>query len=138
MKLKPPSNSASQTLTATTSSHDARLLVRETLRISANLASAPPSSVPTEPLLLDTSSRLLCCEEIDGRMWKYFPDGSVSCGAMQPKKKSSIRAVGLHSPQTPIDVSFLPLRLSLCLNLISASSDFKLTFGLIACMCCFC
>nr|GMD40765.1 protein root UVB sensitive 6 [Ipomoea batatas] len=110
MKLKPPSNSASQTLTATTSSHDARLLVRETLRISANLASAPPSSVPTEPLLLDTSSRLLCCEEIDGRMWKYFPDGSVSCGAMQPKKKSSIRAVGLHSPQTPIDVSFLPLR----------------------------
>nr|GMD45552.1 protein root UVB sensitive 6 [Ipomoea batatas] len=103
MKLKPPSNSASQTLTATTSSHDARLLVRETLRISANLASAPPSSVPTEPLLLDASSRLLCCEEIDGRMWKYFPDGSVSCGAMQPKKKSSIRAVGLHSPQTPID-----------------------------------
>ncbi|KAL0422196.1 UNVERIFIED_CONTAM: hypothetical protein Slati_3242500 [Sesamum latifolium] len=40
MKLKHSSNSASQTLT----SSDTRMLVRETLRISANLASAPPPS----------------------------------------------------------------------------------------------
>ncbi|CAH9086026.1 unnamed protein product [Cuscuta europaea] len=101
MKLNPHSGSASQTLTATASSNDARLLVRETLRISANLASAPPlpdsADAPN-----DSFSRLLCCEEMDGNVWKYFPDGRVDCGAMK-SRTSSIRGVGLQSPQAPFD-----------------------------------
>ncbi|XP_051146629.1 protein root UVB sensitive 6 [Andrographis paniculata] len=118
MKLKHPSKSASQTLPAS----DARLLVRETLRISANLASAPPSShVPAqgdvtslnsasfggvlEDQFLDSSLRLICCEEIDGRRWQYFADKSNSGrNSRGPQlKKKSIRAVGLQTPQAPVD-----------------------------------
>lgn len=123
MKLKNPSNSASQTLT----SSETRLLVRETLRISANLASAPPPSpaaaAPQErPLLqdssfgglvedqfLNSSLRLICCEEIDGRRWQYFADdckvGGGSAGSKH-LKKNSIRAVSLQTPLSPADVSF--------------------------------
>lgn len=119
MKLKPPptsSSSSSQTLTATAaSSHDAKLLVRETLRISADLASAP--SVPSVGSLrenasfgvvdrqfVDSSLRLLCCEEIDGRRWKYFADESVGSEQLKlKKKKNAIRAVSLHSPQAPAE-----------------------------------
>lgn len=118
MKLKNPSNSASQTLTSET-----RLLVRETLRISANLASAPPSptaAAPQEsPLLqdssfgglvedqfLNSSLRLICCEEIDGRRWQYFADdckvGGGSAGSKH-LKKNSIRAVSLQTPLSPAD-----------------------------------
>ncbi|KAF3660582.1 Protein root UVB sensitive 6 [Capsicum annuum] len=121
---------------STTSSHDPKLLVRETLRITADLASAPPSAAvpPVSPLLssetttnslnfgvgvdrqfVDSSLRLLCCEEIDGRRWKYFTDesscssssgGRVGGGCEQlklKKKKNVIRAVSLHSPQAPIE-----------------------------------
>ncbi|KAL3355990.1 hypothetical protein AABB24_016917 [Solanum stoloniferum] len=120
MKLKPPptssSSSSSQTLTATAaSSHDAKLLVRETLRISADLASAP--SVPSvgslpknasfgvvDQQFVDSSLRLLCCEEIDGRRWKYFADESVGSEQLKlKKKKNAIRAVSLHSPQAPAE-----------------------------------
>ncbi|XP_059652053.1 protein root UVB sensitive 6-like [Cornus florida] len=114
MKLKQPSNSSPQTLTATTPSHD--LLVRETLRISANLASAPPPSVvgaenaaglrPHEASLgiveeqfVDSSLRLICCEEIDGRRWKYFAQNAGS----RQFKKGSIRAISLQNPQAPVD-----------------------------------
>nr|XP_009781134.1 PREDICTED: UPF0420 protein C16orf58 homolog isoform X1 [Nicotiana sylvestris] len=115
MKLKHPPSSSSQTLTSTASSHDATLLVRETLRISADLASAPPSpsvSAERRPEMasfglndrqfVDSSLRLLCCEEIDGRRWKYFADESVNCGS-QPLKKNAIRAVSLQSPQAPVE-----------------------------------
>ncbi|CAA0824794.1 Protein root UVB sensitive 6 [Striga hermonthica] len=123
MKLKHPSNSASQTLT----SSDTRLLVRESLRISADLASAaPPSSAAASgaaqerPLVpdssfaglvkdqfLDSSLRLICCEEVDGRRWQYlaensYNDGIKSSGAKQ-SKKNSIRAVSLQTPQAPIE-----------------------------------
>lgn len=122
MKLKNPSNSASQTLT----SSETRLLVRETLRISANLASAPPPSpsaaAPQDrPLLqdssfgglvedqfLNSSLRLICCEEIDGRRWQYFAeDYNVGGGSAGSKhlKKNSIRAVSLQTPLSPADVS---------------------------------
>lgn len=98
MKFNPNSGSPSQTLTAATaSSNDARFLVRETLRISANLASSAPPS-PEAPI--DCGSRLLCCEEIDGRIWKYFPDGRVDCGAIK-SRNTSIRAVGSQSPELP-------------------------------------
>ena len=116
MKLKPPPNSSSsssQTLTAT----DAKLLVRETLRISADLASSPyvtsVGSVPenasfgvVDREFVDSSLRLLCCEEIDGRRWKYFADESVGSEQLnlKKKKKNAIRAVSLHSTQAPAEV----------------------------------
>ncbi|KAL0357243.1 UNVERIFIED_CONTAM: protein root UVB sensitive 6 [Sesamum calycinum] len=122
MKLKHPSNSASQTLT----SSDTRMLVRETLRISANLASAPPPSPGAgavaaqdrtllqdssfggfvEDQFLDSSLRLICCEEIDGRRWQYFAENNISVrsGGSRKLKKNSIRAVSLQTPQTPVDV----------------------------------
>lgn len=126
MKLKNPSNSPSQTLT----SSETRLLVRETLRISANLASAPPPS-PSEaavaPQELKTSSfsglvddqflnsslRLICCEEIDGRRWQYFADDNIGVSnvAVKQLKKNSIRAVSMQTPLSPVDVSITGLLL---------------------------
>ncbi|KAH6772630.1 root UVB sensitive protein of unknown function [Perilla frutescens var. hirtella] len=128
MKLKNPSNSASQTLT----SSDTRLLVRETLRISANLASAPPPSpsaaavAPQErPLLqdssfgglvddqfLNSSLKLICCEEIDGRRWQYFADDNIGVRTVGSKhlKKNSIRAVSLQTPLSPADELIMFIR----------------------------
>ncbi|XP_041012123.1 protein root UVB sensitive 6 [Juglans microcarpa x Juglans regia] len=119
IKLKQSSpKSAAHTLTSTTSSssaHDARLLVRETLRISANLASSPPDSAPHPPssyssllhssdnlgLLQDdfvnSSLRFICCEEIDGRRWNYLAEKDAS-GSF---KKGSIRARLSYTPQVP-------------------------------------
>ncbi|XP_050273059.1 protein root UVB sensitive 6 [Quercus robur] len=119
-------NATAQTLTAVASpssaSHDtARLLVRETLRISANLASSP--SIPAEPPLsladspesrslnrrrlglveeeyVNSSLRLICCEEIDGRRWNYVAEKDALSGTF---KKNSIRALTLHSPQAPVE-----------------------------------
>ncbi|CAI0376793.1 unnamed protein product [Linum tenue] len=121
---------------STTTATDARLLVRETLRISANLASAPPLPSPTiasnsaahqqlptaavvvptvypdrmrmglvEDEFVQSSLRLICCEEIDGRRWKYVAENDGS-GRF---KKNSIRAVCLHTPQAPVEelVSFI-------------------------------
>lgn len=116
MKLKPSSTSKSQTLTnAAASSQDARLLVRETLRISANLASAPPSEKTLPPLpqpevsfqeqFVDSSLRLICSEEIDGRRWNYFAEDGG--GGSVKFKKGSIRSVSLQSPKAPVDVSFI-------------------------------
>ncbi|PRQ19635.1 putative Root UVB sensitive family [Rosa chinensis] len=106
---------ANQTLTTTTA-QDARLLVRETLRISATLASSP-SAPPAEPLLpldnrnhhqlrlgddfVGSSFRLICCEEIDGRRWNYVAEPDSSTGTF---KKGSFRALSLHSPQPPLEV----------------------------------
>lgn len=123
MKFKHPSNSASQTLTPS----DTRLLVRETLRISANLASAPPPSpaaalvaaqeqIPiqdssfgglVDDQFLNSSFKLICCEEIDGRRWQYFAESnsSVGSGGSKQLRKNSIRAVSLQTPQAPVDVS---------------------------------
>eukprot|EP00268_Persea_americana_P006820 TRINITY_DN1245_c0_g1_i4.p1 TRINITY_DN1245_c0_g1~~TRINITY_DN1245_c0_g1_i4.p1 ORF type:complete len:116 (+),score=12.46 TRINITY_DN1245_c0_g1_i4:222-569(+) len=110
IKQSPPS----KTLAA---SQDARILVRETIRISADLASAPsPSKIEAERLggarselnlgivdegFLDSSLRVLCCEEINGRRWKYVVEKEGS-GRL---RKSSIRAIGLQAPDTPMQVS---------------------------------
>ncbi|XP_059447617.1 protein root UVB sensitive 6 [Corylus avellana] len=112
IKLKQSaSTSAAQTLTTSSSAQDARLLVRETLRISANLAdlAAQPLSSSSSPshlsaALVDSSEfvnsslRLICCEEIDGRRWSYVAEKDAS-GRF--KKGSSIRALSSHAPQTP-------------------------------------
>ncbi|CAL5329872.1 hypothetical protein CsSME_00010356 [Camellia sinensis var. sinensis] len=104
--IKPLSNSAAHT------SHDAHLLVRQTLRISANLASSssssssPPANLGfVEEQFVDSTFRLICCEEIDGRRWNYFADNGPSNQFNMP----SIRAVSLQTPQAPVQelVSFI-------------------------------
>lgn len=112
MKVKPGSNSASQTLTAT-SSKEERVLVQETLRISANIASASPPVAEGNELrsyersmgllndqFVDSSLRLICFEEIDGQRWKYMAESKGS----KQFKKGSIRAVSLQSPKAPVEV----------------------------------
>lgn len=114
MKLKPTSsNSPSQTITATTSK-EVRVLVHETLRISANLASAPPPAAElrldeanlglVEGEFVNSSLRLICFEEIDGRRWKYLAENNNGGGSIQ-FKKGSIRAICLQSPQAPAEVT---------------------------------
>ncbi|KAK6915831.1 Root UVB sensitive family [Dillenia turbinata] len=111
IKLKQSPNSL-------TSSQDAGLLLRETIRISANLAFSPETTTTAtsapesrgaklglvEDEFMDSSLRLICCEELDGRRWKYLADESDG-----RFKKGSIRAVSLQTPQAPIDdlVSFV-------------------------------
>ncbi|XP_047328913.1 protein root UVB sensitive 6-like [Impatiens glandulifera] len=118
MKLKQASNTTTQTLTGT-ASQDARLLVRETLRISANLASAAPSSssamVAAESIglrpeavnfglldeqFVDSTMRLICYEEVDGRRWKYLADNGET---KKLRNGSSIRTVSLQTPKAPVD-----------------------------------
>lgn len=151
IKLKQSaSTSAAQTLTTSSSAQDARLLVRETLRISANLAdlAAQPLSSSSSPshlsaALVDSSEfvnsslRLICCEEIDGRRWSYVAEKDAS-GRF--KKGSSIRALSSHAPQTPpIEVPFYKfyflLLLFVCflLNLVFSISIF-LYFSIICCL----
>ncbi|KAK7376405.1 hypothetical protein VNO78_34691 [Psophocarpus tetragonolobus] len=67
------------------------ILVRETLRMSANLASTP--------LLQAPPVTIICCEEIDGRRWKYVAETDV-CGQF---KKNSFRPLSLQTPQAPLD-----------------------------------
>lgn len=125
LKQSPNPTTTSQ---AIASSHDARVLVRETLRLSANLASPPAIATPptiqttSSVVLLDESEcrrrtigdgvvggeeflgssfRLICCEEMDGRRWKYVAESDGSGGF----KKNSFRALSLHTPQAPLDVS---------------------------------
>ncbi|KAJ9687744.1 hypothetical protein PVL29_016280 [Vitis rotundifolia] len=106
MKLK--QSPSPQTLAT---SQDARLLARETLRISANLASSPaPSAVASSPearnvgivdeQFVDASLRLICCEEINGRRWNYVVDNEGGNGR---GRNGSLRAVCSQNPQAPVD-----------------------------------
>ncbi|MED6208814.1 Protein root UVB sensitive 6 [Stylosanthes scabra] len=93
-------SAASTTTTIAASSQD--ILVRETLRISANLASSPLLDTPpalTLPASQESTLRFICCEEIDGRRWNYVADADSAGGF----KKNSFRALTLHSPQAPLD-----------------------------------
>ncbi|GFY94381.1 root UVB sensitive protein [Actinidia rufa] len=54
-----------------------------------------------EEQFVDSSFRLICCEEIDGRRWKYFAENG---GGSKRFKKGSIRAVCLRTPQAPVEV----------------------------------
>lgn len=93
------------------SSDSVRLLSRETLRISASLASPPddddhhPLPLPPQSLpdshFLHSTLRLICCEEIDGRRWKYVAESDGTSGKF---KRNSVRAISLESPQSPFDV----------------------------------
>ena len=116
IKLKQSqTNATAHTLTAVSSSfasHDtARLLVRKTLHISANLASSP--SIPAEPPLsladspesrslnrrrlglveeeyVNSSLKLICYEEIDSRKWNYVAEKDM---LFRTFKKNSICAL---------------------------------------------
>ncbi|XP_022984200.1 protein root UVB sensitive 6-like [Cucurbita maxima] len=112
IKLKQSQNSAAKSVASST---EARTLVRETLRISASLASSPPAdSVPptlslagpqarkfgiVEDQFIDSSLRLICSEEIDGRRWNYVAENEL----FGRSKNVSIRAVCFQKPQAPID-----------------------------------
>ncbi|KAJ0972921.1 hypothetical protein J5N97_020880 [Dioscorea zingiberensis] len=117
MPLKRPST-PSQNLTLAGAS-EARGLVRDAMR--ATLASPSLSPPPGEQILpaelrfgpaMDgfavdgAASRILCCEEVDGRRWSYVaemePSGKVRRG-------SSVKAVPMQNPGPPIDelVSFI-------------------------------
>ncbi|KAG6577352.1 Protein root UVB sensitive 6, partial [Cucurbita argyrosperma subsp. sororia] len=112
IKLKQSQNSAAKSVASST---EARTLVRETLRISASLASSPSAdSVPptlslagpqarkfgiVEDQFIDSSLRLICSEEIDGRRWNYVAENELSGRS----KNGSIRAVCCQKPQAPID-----------------------------------
>ncbi|XP_031490918.1 protein root UVB sensitive 6 [Nymphaea colorata] len=97
-------------------SQDARMLVRETMRLSANLASANTNLAAPETALLRPEmriglvsesrpeARVICSEELDGRRWNYVveadPSGSFS---------RSMHAVALQTPKNPFDelISFI-------------------------------
>ncbi|XP_039133560.1 protein root UVB sensitive 6 [Dioscorea cayenensis subsp. rotundata] len=117
ISLKRPST-PSQNLTLAGAS-EARSLVRDAMRTT--LAAPPVSSPLAEQIspaelrfgpALDgfvvdgMASRILCCEEVDGRRWSYVadvePSGSLRTG-------SSLKAVALQNPVAPIDelVSFI-------------------------------
>ena len=122
MATTPPPIKLKQSQTNSTAQ---TLLVRETLRISANLASSNPNSTEPEtppPLsLLDSaenrrsslglveeeyvnsSLRLICSEEIDGRRWNYVSEKDALSGTFN---KASIRALTLNTPQPPHEVHF--------------------------------
>ncbi|KAL5555069.1 hypothetical protein UlMin_037305 [Ulmus minor] len=100
---------------AAVAAQDARLLVRETMRISAGLASAPPDcgNVSTsvagsdtrklglvEDEFVSSSLRLICCEEFDGRRWQYVAESDSASGTF---KKGSFRALTLQTPRAPLD-----------------------------------
>lgn len=91
--------------TAVTSQDTAQLLVRETLRISANLASSPLAPVNkygglVEEEYVNSSLRVICREEIDGRRWQYVTDKDTAAGKF---RKGSVRAVSLQTPLSPAD-----------------------------------
>ncbi|KAF2294066.1 hypothetical protein GH714_007222 [Hevea brasiliensis] len=52
-----------------------------------------------EEEFIDSSLRLICCEEIDGRKWKYVAEND----GFGRYKKNSIRAVSLQTPQAPVE-----------------------------------
>lgn len=110
----PRSSASAATSTATqtlTNSQETRLLVRETLRISANLASSPSPQklvvsekessnyVVVEDEFVNSSLRVICREQINGRRWKYVAETDGSSGRF---KKASLRSFSLETtPQDP-------------------------------------
>ncbi|CAN6458223.1 unnamed protein product [Victoria cruziana] len=97
-------------------SQEARVLVRETMRLSANLASANASLAAPEPALLRPEmriglvsesrpeARVICSEELDGRRWNYVVEADPS-----GRFSHSMHAVALQTPKNPIDelISFI-------------------------------
>ncbi|KAI3947171.1 hypothetical protein MKW92_036295 [Papaver armeniacum] len=111
----PRSSASAATSTATqtlTNSQESRLLVRETLRIIANLASSPSPQklvvsekesssnyVVVEDEFVNSSLRVICREQINGRRWKYVAETDGSSGRF---KKASLRSFSLETtPQDP-------------------------------------
>ncbi|KAH1243936.1 hypothetical protein AAZX31_07G253000 [Glycine max] len=98
MAPNPMKQSANST---TTTIANKEILVRETMRISANLAS-PPQPPPPSPIV-----GIICCEEMDGRRWKYLAESDGFGGF----KKNSFLPVSLNSnhPRDPLHVTTLSI-----------------------------
>ncbi|XP_008808962.3 protein root UVB sensitive 6 [Phoenix dactylifera] len=113
------SSSPSQTLTLAGGSPEA--LVLDAMRSAAGaaaLASAPLPPVPSLPelrfgpavegLALEEKapSRVLCCEEINGRRWNYVVEEE---GPGRLRRGSALKSVSLQTPAAPMDelVSFI-------------------------------
>ncbi|KAG4929121.1 hypothetical protein AAZX31_17G002000 [Glycine max] len=88
MNMKQSANSTTTTIA------NKEILVRETMRISANLASTPLLEAPPPPSPI---VGIICCEELDGRRWKYVAESDARGGF----KKNSFRPVRLnfHNPR---------------------------------------
>lgn len=121
------------------------LLVRETLRISANLASSnsnstEPGPPPPPPLsfvdsaenrrsslglveeeYVNSSLRLICSEEIDGCRWNYVAEKDALSGTFN---KASIRALTLNTRQPPHEVHFyiMPIKYYFTIRCINCKS----------------
>lgn len=95
MNMKQSANSTTTTIA------NKEILVRETMRISANLAS-PPQPPPPSPIV-----GIICCEEMDGRRWKYLAESDGFGGF----KKNSFLPVSLNSnhPRDPLHVTTLSI-----------------------------
>ena len=98
MAPNPMKQSANST---TTTIANKEILVRETMRISANLAS-PPQPPPPSPIV-----GIICCEEMDGRRWKYLAESDGFGGF----KTNSFLPVSLNSnhPRDPLHVTTLSI-----------------------------
>lgn len=114
----PPIQLKNGPTSAQTLTQEARTHVREAMRTT--LASSPPPPQAADQIQATTevkfgpkmqefaaaesmNSRVLCCEEIDGRRWNYVVEME---GSRSIKKGASVRVVSLQSPMTPADVSF--------------------------------
>lgn len=72
--------------------------------MSAGLRPATANLGFVEEQFVGSSLRLICCEEVDGRRWKYFAENGGGGGASEKQfKNGSIRAVSMHSPQAPVE-----------------------------------
>ncbi|CAJ2649318.1 unnamed protein product [Trifolium pratense] len=97
------SSSSSLNVKNQTPSSSQDILIRETLRISAELASTPllldTTTPPPPPPPLQSTLKFICCEELDGRRWKYVAE-TDSSGKF---KNNSFRSLSLQTPKPPID-----------------------------------
>lgn len=109
------------------------MVVREAVRTTSAATLAAPPVVPSltpppadqiqtevrygpvvDGLAVDAavaSSRILCCEEIDGRRWNYVVD-VVGTGGVR-RCSSAVKAVSLQTPVAPVEVSWFLLALEL-------------------------
>ncbi|ONK73081.1 uncharacterized protein A4U43_C04F26960 [Asparagus officinalis] len=111
----PPIQLKNGPTSAQTLAQEARTHVREAMRTT--LASSSPPSQAADQIHATTevkfgpkmqefaavesmNSRVLCCEEIDGRRWNYVVEME---GSRSIKKGASVRVVSLQSPMTPAD-----------------------------------
>jgi hypothetical protein len=81
--------------------------VRDAVRVAVREAAEAPARVPAPAVARDG---VLCLEEVDGRRWSYVVDGPGSASVRANPNGTasfgaSFKAVPLHSPLPPVEVS---------------------------------